>query len=101
VVVKEAVEEGTIATISISTRHHYILNWRNFNNSILLLFNKLDLGGLLINLDKDKVKDKDKCTVDSLDLMVNKLDIMEDHTLMFNLPMLRLHQVIPKMMIRP
>jgi zinc finger protein CreA/MIG len=76
-----------------------ILNWRNFNNNILLLFNKLDLGELLPMPSKPK----GRCTVDSPDLMVNinKLDIMVDLIRMFNLPTPRLRLVIPKMMIRP
>ena len=53
-------EEGEIATTSISTKHLYILNWRNFNNSILLLFNKLDLG----ELPPTPNKPRDRCTVD-------------------------------------
>ena len=57
-------EEGiatTTTTISISTKRHCILNWRNFNNNILLLFNKLDRGGLRLTLNK--LKDRGRCTV--------------------------------------
>jgi hypothetical protein len=53
-------EEEEIATTSISTKRHYILNWRNFNNSILLLSNKLDLG----ELPPTPSKPRDRCTVD-------------------------------------
>jgi hypothetical protein len=92
-------EEGETTTTSISTKRHYILNWRNFNNNILLLFNKLDLG----ELPHTPNKPRGRCTVDSPDLMVNinKLDIMVVLTRVFNLPTPRLRLVIPKMMIRP
>ena len=92
-------EEEEIATISISTKRHYILNWRNSNNNILLLFNKLDLGGLLLMPSKPR----GRCTVDSPDLMdnTNKWDIMVDLIRMFNPQTPRLRLVIPKMMIRP
>ena len=55
-------EEGiaTTTTISISTKRHCILNWRNYNNNILLLSNKLDRGELPPTLNKPK--GRGRCT---------------------------------------
>jgi len=60
-VVREEVGATTTTTISISTKRHCILNWRNFNNNILLLFNKLDRGELPPTLNKPR--GRGRCTV--------------------------------------